>query len=282
MISQGQLLSETDLKHELQAFLNDPNTWQQANHNKVIQSMLAHIGSVDSELRDGLIYSSFYTMILQENLLGATMLSEMLDNCLTDLLCKGIGENQNDSVFTRTFTTLLIALIVSRDHEDDFLSAPKIEELTNKLIAYLLAEKDVRGYVPDKGWAHSVAHVSDLVDELVKSSKFNKPSFIDLLRPLWNKLLQTDYAFIHDEDERLLVPLITMLELGLQQQEVITLLNETMATLAAQKSQLDVQYYRILRFNWKSFLKSFYIQTADTPQYAALHQSIKECLNIDK
>jgi len=282
MILHGQLLTETDLKVELQAFLNDPNTWQHANHNKVIQSMLTHIGSVDSELRDGLIYSSFYTMILQENLLGATMLSEMLDNALTQLLCKGIGENQNDSVFTRTFTSLLIALILNRDNENDFLEAYKIEELSNKVIAYLLAEKDVRGYVPDKGWAHSVAHVSDLVDELVKSSKFNKASFIDLLRPLWNMLLQTEYAFIHDEDERLLVPLFTMLELGLQQKEVITLLNETMATIAAQKTQLDVQHYRILRFNWKSFLKSFYIQTADKAQYTVLHQSIKECLNIDK
>lgn len=282
MLLQGQILSETELKQELQAFLNDNNAWHQANHNKVIQSMLAHIGSVDSELRDGLIYGTFYTLILQKNLLDSTILSNMLDYCLTNLLCKGIGENHSDSVFTRTFTSLLIALILTRDNEDDFLEAYKIEELTNKVMAYLEAEKDVRGYVPGKGWAHSVAHVSDLVDELVQNAKFNKASYIAILRPLLNMLLQTDYAFIHDEDERLLVPLFTMLERGLPQQEVITLLNETMATLSAQKEQLDVQHYRILRFNWKTLLKSFYILTADRPQYKALHQSIKDCLNIDK
>jgi len=282
MILQGQLLSETELKQELQALLNDNNAWHQANHNKVIQSMLEHIGSVDSELRDGLIYGTFYTLILQKNLLDSTILSNMLDYCLTNLLCKGIGENPTDSVFTRTFTSLLIALILTRDNEDDFLEAYKIEELTNKVMAYLETEKDVRGYVPGKGWAHSVAHVSDLVDELVQNAKFNKASYIAILRPLWNMMLQIDYAFIHDEDERLLVPLFTMLERGLPQQEVITLLNETMATMSAQKEQLDVQHYRILRFNWKTLLKSFYIQTADRPQYKALHQSIKDCLKVDK
>ena len=282
MILQEQVLNETELKRELQAFLNDSSAWQQADQSKMIQSMLVHIGAVDSELRDGFIYGTFYTMILQKNLLDHTMLSEILDYCLSDLLCKDIGEHHSDSVFTRTFTSLLIALILTRDNEDNFISSHKIEELTNKLIAYLVAEKDVRGYVPDKGWAHSVAHVSDLVDELVKSTKFNKATFMDVLRPLWNMLLQTNYAFIHDEDERLLVPLFTMLKQGLQQQEVITLLNETMATMAVQKAQLDVQHYRVLRFNWKSFLKSFYIQTADIAQYSALHQRINECLNIDK
>lgn len=282
MIVQDQLLSETKLKQELQAFLNDNYAWHQANHNKVIQSMLAHIGSVDSELRDGLIYGTFYTLILQKNLLDSTILSNILDYCLTNLLCKGIGENHTDSVFTRTFTSLLIALIVTRDREDDFLEEHKIKELTNKVIAYLVAEKDVRGYVPEKGWAHSVAHVSDLVDELVQNTKFNQASYITILRPLWNMLLQTDYAFIHDEDERLLVPVFTMLERGLPQQEIITLLNETITTIAAQKAQLDVQHYRILRFNWQSFLKSFYIQTEDSPQYAELHQRIKDCLKVDK
>lgn len=282
MLLQGQLLSETELKRELQAFLNDSITWQQVDQRKVIHSMLVHIGSVDSELRDGLIYGTFYTMILEKNLLDHAILNDTLDYCLTNLLCKGIGENHTDSVFTRTFTSLLIALILTRDNEDDFLEAYKIEELTNKVMAYLDAEKDVRGYVPGKEWAHSVAHVSDLVDELVQNAKFNKASYIAILRPLLNMLLQTDYAFIHDEDERLLVPLFTMLERGLPQQEVITLLNETMATLSAQKEQLDVQHYRILRFNWKTLLKSFYILTADRPQYKALHQSIKDCLNIDK
>jgi hypothetical protein len=282
MILHEKLLSETDLKSELQAFLNDSYVWQQADQRKVIQSMLMHIGSVDSELRDGLIYGTFYTMILEKNLLDHAILRDTLDYCLTNLLGKGIGEDNSDSVFTRTFTLLLISLIVAKDNKVDFVEAHKIEELTNKLIKYLLAEKDVRGYVPVKGWAHSVAHASDAVDELVKSPKFKKASFMDILRPLWNMMLQTNHAFIHDEDERLLVPIFTMLEQGLQQQEVITLLNETVEMMAAQKTQLDVQHYRILRFNWKTLLKSFYIKTAHSPQYAALHQSVVDCLNIDK
>ncbi|MCS1382601.1 hypothetical protein NXZ75_10385 [Lysinibacillus sphaericus] len=50
MILHETLFSEADLKCELQAFLNDSNAWQQVDQNKLIQSMLVHIGSVDSEL----------------------------------------------------------------------------------------------------------------------------------------------------------------------------------------------------------------------------------------
>ncbi len=282
MILHETLFSEADLKCELQALLNDSNAWQQVDQNKLIQSMLVHIGSVDSELRDGLIYGCFYTMIVEQDLLHPALLNDTLQYCVTDLLDQGIGESESDSVFTRTFTMLLVALILAKDNESDFIEANKIEELTHKLIAYLLAEKDVRGYVPDNGWAHSVAHVSDVIDELVKSPKFNTASFLDILRPLWQMMLQTNYAFIHDEDERLLVPIFTMLEQGLQEQEIITLLSETTEILSAQKAQLDVWHYRILRFNWKSFLKSFYIQTANSPQYVALHQSIADCLKVDK
>ncbi|MFF2797061.1 DUF2785 domain-containing protein [Lysinibacillus xylanilyticus] len=279
MILDKNLLKENELKEILANISSGNKTWQQEDQTQLVQSMMLHIGSLDSELRDNLIYGSFYELIREKNLLEHSLLTELLEECLNNLLCKGIEERESDLVFTRTFTSLLIALILYRDNVDDFLSEHKINECKDRVLAYLSAETDVRGYVPVKGWAHSVAHMADAIDELVKNPKLNKASYIEVVGTLFNVILQENYAYIHEEDERILVPIFTMLEHGLEEQEIIKLLQELPTALKVKKEQLDVQHHRILVFNCKSFVKSFYIKTNGKPKLAALHKSIEACLD---
>lgn len=279
MLLNKSLLKEIELKEILIDINSENKTWQQEDQTHIIQSMMLHIGSLDSELRDDLIYGSFYELILEKNLLEHSLLTELLDYSLKNLLFEGITESESDLVFTRTFTSLLIALILNRDIKDDFLSKDQINDCKDQLLAYLSAETDVRGYVPGKGWAHSVAHMADAIDELVKNPKLNKASYIEIVSALWNAILQENYAFIHDEDERILIPIFTMLEHGLEEQEIIKLLEELPITLKGRKGQLDVQHHRILLFNCKAFLKSFYIKTNGKPKFVALHKSIEACLD---
>lgn len=273
------ILIAGDLKDKLSAIKQGQTAWEQVNQEQLLQSMLAHIGSTDSELRDTYIYSSFYEWILEKNLLDHRWLSKLWHYCLDYLLLNGIEEEESDGVFTRSFTTLLVALILARDLKDNFLSQDSIEEGQTKLLAYVKAEMDVRGFVPGKGWAHSVAHVSDAMDELVKNPKIKKTAYDDLLHALWSMYLQPHYIFIHDEDERLLVPIFAMLERGLAQNEVVQLIQQMPATLSILKDQLDEANFYIVRFNCKTLLKSFFIQTNHQAQYASLHQSIVTCLN---
>ncbi|ACA40561.1 hypothetical protein Bsph_3044 [Lysinibacillus sphaericus C3-41] len=42
---------------------------------------------------------------------------------------------------------------------------------------------------------------------------------------------------------------------------------------------MDEEYFYHVRFNSKTLLKSFFIQTNHQAQYATLHQSIITCLN---
>lgn len=279
MILNEKLLGEKALKKLLSNIISGKKDWQQEDQSQLIQSMMIHIGSLDSELRDNLIYGSFYELIREKNLLEHSLLTELLEECLNNLLCKGIEEGESDLVFTRTFTSLLIALILFRDNADDFLSQQKIADCKDKVLAYLVAEKDVRGYVPVKGWAHSVAHMADAINELVKNPKLDKGTYIEIVNALWDAILQENYAFIHNEDERILVPIFTMLEQGLEEHEIIKLLQQLPATLKVKKEQLDVQHHRILVFNCKSFVKSFYIKTNGKPKFAALHKSIEACLD---
>lgn len=279
MLKNETLLKEDDLKEILRELNSGGRSWQQEDQTQLVQSMMLHIGSLDSELRDNLIYGSFYELIHEKNLLEHSLLTDLLKECLNNLLCKGIEEGESDLVFTRTFTSLLIALILFRENADDFLSEQIIADCKDKVLAYLAAEKDVRGYVPVKGWAHSVAHMADAIDELVKNPKLNRATYIEIVNALWNAIFQENYAFIHNEDERILVPIFTMLEQGLEEHEIIKLLQQLPAALKVKKEQLDVQHHRILVFNCKSFVKSFYIKTNGKPKFATLHKSIEACFN---
>ncbi|WP_338651261.1 DUF2785 domain-containing protein [Lysinibacillus sp. Y5S-8] len=59
----------------------------------------------------------------------------------------------------------MLALILARNLHRYFLSKDSIEACQTKLRTYISSEKDVRGYVPGKGWAYSVAHVSDAIEK---------------------------------------------------------------------------------------------------------------------
>ncbi|WP_313470940.1 hypothetical protein [Lysinibacillus sp.] len=70
-----------------------------------------------------------------------------------------------------------------------------------------------------------------------------------------------------------------MLEQGLEQDEVIQLVQKMPSTVVTLKSQLTEEYYRNSVFNYKTLLKSFFIQTYNQSKYATRHQQIATCLN---
>lgn len=267
-----------ELKKALTEIKSGERVWEEESKIIIIKSMMEHIGSTDSELRDKLIYSSFYQLIIETNKIEHELLTELLDLCLSDLLFKGIGENQTDTVFTRSFTTLLIALILYRDNEDNFLAQEKVFKIKDKLIEYIILEKDLRGYISVKGWAHSIAHVTDAIDELVKSSKIDRKYYLEILKVLWNKVFVSNYVYIHDEDERILIPILEMLHNGLEQEEIETFIHNIPIELKIRKEQMEEENYWFLYSNCKTFLKSFYIKVKTNSELIPLQKSIEKCL----
>ncbi|WP_409293957.1 DUF2785 domain-containing protein [Peribacillus sp. SCS-26] len=242
--------------------------------------MIEHIGSVDSELRDKLIYSSFFELIIERNSLGQDVLTGLMEYSLDHLLMKGLGENGTDTVFTRAFTTLLMALILYRDGEEPFLSDDLFARASKDLMNYFMDEKDLRGYVPEKGWAHSVAHASDAIDEMVKHPKFDRKLYPEILKLLLDKVLISESVYIHKEDERILHPILRMLAEGLDAGEVETLLQSLPERLREQKQELLPEHYYFLEFNCAAFLKTFYLKLEDRSETGSLQETIRELWEI--
>ncbi|WP_419881013.1 DUF2785 domain-containing protein [Peribacillus sp. B-H-3] len=270
-------MSESELKSILTELKNEKCHWQDVDKTSVLKSMLEHIGSTDSELRDQLIYTSFYKLIIESNQIETQLLTELLDTCM-ELMFKGIGEKETDTVFTRAFSTLLVALILNRDNQENFLSSSKVNSIKEELMKYIYLEKDLRGYVAGKGWAHSVAHVADTFEMLVKNPKLDKEDYPEILRVLWSKVLISSSVYVHDEDERLLIPILEMLERGLNAADIEELLQHLPNELKIQKEQIEKEKYWLLVFNIKTFLKSFYIKINGNPKLLQLQKKIEHRL----
>ncbi|MGX5538553.1 hypothetical protein COC45_11615 [Bacillus cereus] len=230
------------------------------NIDSLSSIMLEHIGDTDGYLRDKLIYSTFYHLI-KKDYISHTHLQKLLLESISDkyLLYK-IHSDDEDAVFTRAFTTLLIALIIDADTNHNFLSQADLLHVKDRLVLYMNNEHDFRGYVQDHGWAHSIAHASDTFEALVRSPKLETLYYEEILQTLLNKVCVHSIYYKYEEDERIIYPIIAMLQNGLKEEVLIVALHDLVAQLPVQKQTLPIKSYEFLYGNIKSFLRSLFFR----------------------
>lgn len=220
--------------------------------------MLQYIGDPDPELRDGLIYPTFYTWIREQNRFTEAQLRSLLA-VLTDEqhLLYRIGSEGDESVFTRTFSVLPIALILWRHGKQPFLSQADLEHVKHALLRNYREEQDLRGFLPEEGWAHSAAHGADALDELVQCCKSDAALQRDVLAAVSGMLHNGKHIFSEEEDERITTLLVTMMDHELlPEQEIAAWIN----SLTDCSDHPSSRSHRIARTNSKSFLRSLYFR----------------------
>ncbi|MBZ9686440.1 DUF2785 domain-containing protein [Clostridium estertheticum] len=176
--------------------------------------LLENIGSIDSELRDGLILELLSDMIFQIHLTDEEVKNLLKLSLSENHLFYNIGKNIDDSVFNRAFTLLIIQAILYRHNqsEDPLLTEEEIKRICTEIIRYTRQEKDTRGYVEIKGWAHSTAHTGDVFSQIANCKEIKKPELIDILEAIEEKVCINHYAYINCEDERLIGAVIKIIE----------------------------------------------------------------------
>jgi hypothetical protein len=175
--------------------------------------LLTYLGSTDPELRDQIAYETF------ANFLDRDYYSlEEIEIYIASLLANleiGIGETESDSVFLRAFSVLFLAEIIHNDNKVPRLKKPIIKTILKKGLWYLAEEKDPRGYVQEKGWAHALAHSADLLLVLGKSLNTGKSEHQLILNAISEKLTQsTNWVYLHGEDDRLSRAVVEILRRG--------------------------------------------------------------------
>jgi hypothetical protein len=169
---------------------------------ELTKTLFGYLGSTDPELRDDIAYV-VYANFLKREMYSKEEIRDHVDELLSNLE-KGIGETESDSVFLRTFSVLLLAEIVHNDNKKPVLNNEQIQSILKKGLWYLEAEKDPRGHIPVKGWAHALAHTADLLLVLGNNRHTGKSDHELVLQRIGNKLINsTDWVYIHGEDDRL-------------------------------------------------------------------------------
>ncbi|QHE51431.1 DUF2785 domain-containing protein [Pontibacillus sp. HMF3514] len=241
------------LKQKLQSFDNFEHVAQQESHT-LLDDMLKHIGSPDPVLRDELIYSALAIWVLNEKF-DQDHLRELYDLALSDdYLFYQIGNRGDDSVFTRSFSVLLLPPILQIHKQSSFLSR---EELTNgveTLIHYFKKEQDTRGYVAEKGWAHSIAHAADALESFASCKEIEEQDLLSVFNAV-KKVITQPSQYINGEDERLINALETIFP-----KVADCFIIEWIQSFGSVLDKVEGHEEDAIHFNIKTFLRSMYFR----------------------
>jgi hypothetical protein len=163
-----------------------------------LSSMLA---SPDPELRDEFGYSILAAWIFEKKLLDDQQVRGLMAEW-TKNLDAGIGSTETDDVFRRSFSALMLSVVVARDNATTFLDAAEVRTLLSASLGYLSRERDVRGYDADKGWMHSAAHTADLLKFLARSRHLPAGSQREILDAIAAKVRDAPIVYAYGEDQR--------------------------------------------------------------------------------
>jgi hypothetical protein len=160
------------------------------------------LGSPDPAVRDEAAYTLLVSWIYQRKIIAPAEIVS-LTNVLLANLKDGVGEVGDLRVLRRSFSALVLSIIVARDDDAPFFTKTQLRRIWDAALAYLLAEKDLRGHDEKLGWIHATAHTADLLKFLVRSRSLDAKDSIELLRAVKTKLSQAPIVFVYGEDERL-------------------------------------------------------------------------------
>lgn len=178
--------------------------------DSLLDEMLQNIGNTNPYIRDRLIYNAFAELI-QDNYFTDAQTMYLFHHLISnEYLTNNLGQKENDSVYIRSFSALALAEILYKDQEDRILTKDQFNLALEKAIVYFTNENDKRGYTADKGWAHSVAHGSDLINVIITHPLFEE-SYFELVINSLLILVNTPFVYEDDEIERLSVPITNLI-----------------------------------------------------------------------
>ena len=173
--------------------------------------LIAMLGATDPVLRDELA-SAIFGCWIERGLYTPDHLRGLAMHLVTNLGI-GLGEPRGDGVFLRATSAFALAQIIARDNKRNFLSQNEVENLFHWSLAYLRDERDLRGFVPKKGWAAALTRSAELLRALARNRHLTLSDLETLLTALAERVTTpTATVFAHDEDERLVAVVWTVLQ----------------------------------------------------------------------
>jgi hypothetical protein len=180
------------------------------------------------------------------------------DNHLYDQL----GNDGDDTVFKRSFSVLVIDVLLWRNRQNSYIPTDQYAIIKDRLIGYYKNEKDLRGNVAKKGWAHAAAHGADTMCELAQWNESNEQVLLEILQAITCVLDNRKYMLCDEEDERISLVVLIMIQKELLSEEIVGRWISELPNFIDSKN--DHENY-LSRVNMKNFIRSLY--------FSLMHQS---------
>lgn len=194
-------------KQFLQAIVdNDNHIPDDIDYFSFLKALLRNFASTDAQLRDELTYGILAHAIIDQDSQQKLTTSQVEDVLLTCIdqehLFYYAGEAGTDAVFMRSFSLLIIAAILFADAKTPRLSEQATRQAQTALLDYAKEEKDWRGYIKEKGWAHAAAHLADALDECAQNRYMVTDDREAVMRTI-RELARLPEPLCYEEDDRL-------------------------------------------------------------------------------
>ncbi len=239
---------------------------------ELTEELFAYVSSLDPELRDTIGYETFATWLER-----GKYSPEQINAYITRLvigLQQGLGERGTDSVFTRAFSVLYLAEIIHNDNKKALLEKDLTLNVLAKGLAYFAEEKDPRGYVAGKGWAHATAHTADLLYVLASNRFLAREELEKILAAITAKVTEpTDWVYAHGEDDRMVQAVLGVIQRRLLDEfnykEWLKSFVYDSGVKRPWKKSFEKEETHNAYFNTRNFLRSLYLRVLQNEKLAS-------------
>jgi hypothetical protein len=224
---------------------------------EMTEDLTRMLGDPDPEVRDGIAFPTMATWI-DEGVYDDLLVG------LGDGMCHGLdiglGEVENDTVFRRSFSALILTECIDRTTKAALGGPNVVLRWGDRIMSWYSRERDLRGFVPGKGWAHAVAHGADALGALARSPVLGRLELTVILDVIADRLLApTEAFFVCGEGDRLAFATMHLLRRDVLGIDVLEPWVARLASGAVGRGTIDRNPY-LVSGNVQGYLRSLHLQ----------------------
>ena len=224
---------------------------------EMTEDLTRMLGDPDPEVRDGIAFPTMATWIdegVYDDLLGG----------LGDGMCHGLdiglGDIESDTVFRRSFSALILTECIDRTTRAGLGGPDVVLRWGDRIMSWYSRERDLRGFVPGKGWAHAVAHGADALGALARSPVLGRLELTVILDVIADRLLApTEAFFVCGEGDRLAFATMHLLRRDVLGIDVLEPWVARLAAGAVGRGSINRNPYMVAG-NVQGYLRSLHLQ----------------------
>jgi hypothetical protein len=248
---------------------------ESVDKNALIAELLLCLKSSDSELRDGIAFEGFSTLMRQK-LLSVEQLRNLRGPLQEQLV------NVDESGVARPFAALVMSELARTDRVDAWMSEEERAQMLLMATQYLRGIRDYRGFEASTGWRHGVAHGADWLMQLALNPALNAEQLRAITDAVATQIKAKDgHSYVFGEPGRLARPIIYAAKRGIRTEAEWT---EWLLALQTELKDPVLAYrnahWLATRHNLNAFLSTLYVETDLSPDEALnpLHLAVVAAL----